>query len=51
MLTFVLSVTASNPLFQSFEKSFAGQIIDPDDLIIKEQIGQGECDIIHDNYM
>ena len=47
MCMFVTFVTVSNPLFQSFEKNFAGQIINPNDLIIKEQIGQGEYNCAH----
>ena len=33
---------ASNPLFRNFEKTFSGQVIDPCNLTIKEQIGEGE---------
>ena len=47
MCMFVTFVTVSNPLFQSFEKNFAGQIINPNDLIIKEQIGQGKYNCAH----
>ena len=35
-------IVASNPAFRDFEKTFSNQIIDPKDLIIKEQIGEGE---------
>ena len=35
-------ITASNPIFRNFEKTFSGQVIDPCDLTIKEQIGEGE---------
>ena len=35
-------VLAYNLLFRNFEKTFTGQIIDPNDLVIKEQIGEGE---------
>ena len=43
MYDFIPWITASNLLFHDFEKAFTGQIINPDDLIIKEQIGEGEC--------
>ena len=29
-------------MLYEFEKAFAGQIINPDDLLIKEKIGEGE---------
>ena len=29
-------------MFHNFEKTFSGEIIDPDNLTIKEQIGEGE---------
>ena len=29
-------------MLHEFEKAFAGEIINPNDLIIKEQIGEGE---------
>ena len=32
----------SNRLFHEFEKAFADEIINPCDLIIKEQIGKGK---------
>ena len=35
------TVVASD-VFYEFEKAFAGQIINPDDLLIKEKIGEGE---------
>lgn len=35
-------IVATNPVFRDFEKTFSGQIINPKDLIIKEQIGEGE---------
>ena len=36
------TLVASNPVFRDFEKTFSDQIINPKDLIIKEQIGEGE---------
>jgi len=42
-LKIVLCITvASNVLYNEFEKAFAGQIINPCDLLIKEKIGEGE---------
>ena len=38
---YVLAI-ASNPIFRDFEKTFSGQVINPSDLTIKEQIGEGE---------
>ena len=37
----VLAIT-SNPIFRDFETTFSSQVISPNDLIIKEQIGEGE---------
>ena len=38
---FLDTIVASNVLHK-FEEAFAGEIINPCDLIIKEQIGEGE---------
>ena len=35
-------IVASNPVFHEFKQKFSGQIINPTDLVIKEQIGEGE---------
>ena len=45
-ILFILHIVASDLLFHDFNKAFNGQIINPNDLIIKEQIGEGEGQII-----
>lgn len=47
----VLCIIASDLLFHDFNKTFNGQIINPNDLIIKEQISEGECQISSYNYI
>ena len=37
-----IGILVSDTLFHEFEKAFGGEIINPHDLIIKEQIGEGK---------
>lgn len=48
---FLSYLIAFNLLFRDFERTFTGQIIDPNDLIIKEQIGEGELAYKKRNYV
>ena len=42
IIHFVPCIIVPFSMLREFEKTFAGEIINPNDLIIKEQIGEGE---------